>query len=349
MMPNQTAMGPTATVDRAGVLEVASRVQRTLGAPFTVQGLSLDVSASSGVAIFPEHGSDADELLQRADVAMYVAKANNDHVAIYDAMFDSNSPARLVLVGELRQAIENNDLILHYQPKIDVRAGETVGVEALVRWAHVEQGIIPPDVFIELAEETGLIKPLTHWVLDAAVAQMKKWRSEGLDIEVAVNLSIRNLMDASLPDDVTKLLKKWEVTPKMLTFEITESAMMVDPSRTLEVLTRLHEMGITLSIDDFGTGHSSLAYLKQLPVREIKIDRSFVMSMSSERSGLVIVRSTIDLGHNLGMRVVAEGVETDQTLDELASLGCDIAQGFFFSRPVPAEEIPGWISATSVA
>lgn len=320
-------------------LDIARQIRRALSAPFFLEGLWLDVSAGSGLALAPEHGKTADELLKRADVAMYLSKENDEHVALYDPLQDRNSPERLVLVGELRSAIEQNQLSLRFQPKVDLRTRRMVGVEALARWDHPQHGPISPETFVEIAEQTGLIKPLTYWVLDAAMAQAGEWRAAGLKITTAVNLSVRNLIDAALPEDVQRAIDRWDMSPEDLTFEITESAMMMDPARTREVLKKLDGMGIKLAVDDFGTGHSSLAYLKQLPVKELKIDRSFVIDMDDEESAGVIVRSTIDLAHNLGMTVVAEGVEKESSAEYLAILGCEVAQGYLFSPALTADGV----------
>jgi EAL domain-containing protein (putative c-di-GMP-specific phosphodiesterase class I) len=274
---------------------------------------------------------------------MYLAKAGNTTHAIYDPSEDEYDPTRLTLVGELRRAIEAAELTVYYQPKADLRTGEVKGAEALVRWEHPERGLLMPDEFIPLAQHTGLIRPLTLSVIDTAMAQARTWRNQGLNLSVAVNLATRNLLDAGLPDDVQELLEKWELDPGMVEFEITESTIMADPFRALAVLKRLHAMGTKLSIDDFGTGYSSLAYLKRLPVDAVKIDKSFVMSMVADENDAAIVRSTIDLARNLGLAVVAEGVEDEAIWHTLAALGCDFAQGHYLSRPLPAPELVAWL------
>ncbi len=307
--------------------------------------LPLNVDVSIGLASFPKDGDDADRLLQRADVAMYFAKTANAGFASYDASTDCHAPSRLSLIGQLRGAIDRRELVLYYQPQVAVSGGEIVGVEALVRWQHPELGLVPPDEFIPLAQETGLIKPLTRYVLEEALSQCRTWMDEGRPMRVAVNLAMRNLIDAGFPDEVAELLERFGVPVNLLEFEITENAIVSDPWRTQAVLERLGEMGVRLSIDDFGTGYSSLGYLKRLPIDEIKIDRSFVASMASSPDDAVIVRSTIDLGRNLGLQVVAEGVETADVLHRLAGLGCDLAQGFYLSKPVPAAELASWLDA----
>jgi len=245
-------------------------------------------------------------------------------------------------MGELRYAIDHGELTLYYQPKIQMRTRRVIGVEALVRWKHPHRGMIPPDDFIPLAERSGLIRPLTQWVLSTALDQARKWEQAGFQLSVAVNLSARNLLDAQIPDHLTDLLRRTDVPPHRLELEITESTIMADPARALEVLTRLHGMGIPLAIDDFGTGYSSLGYLKRLPVSAVKVDKSFVRNMAADDNDAVIVRSTIELAHNLGLQVVAEGVETPYLWDRLAALGCDAAQGYHVSQPMPAEALNQW-------
>jgi diguanylate cyclase (GGDEF)-like protein len=329
-------------IDRHAIEEVVDRIRSAVERPFYVQDLPLAIETSIGVSIFPEHGQDGDALLQKADVAMYVAKAGNSTHQIYDPREDEYDPTRLTLVGELRRAIEAAELTVFYQPKANLRTGEVKGTEALVRWEHPERGLLGPDEFIPLAQHTGLIRPLTLCVIDIAMAQVRAWQNQGLNLTVAVNLATRNLLDAGLPDDVQELLDKWQLDAGSIEFEITESTIMADPFRALAVLKRLHEMGTKLSIDDFGTGYSSLAYLKRLPVDAVKIDKSFVLNMDTDENDAAIVRSTIDLARNLGLLVVAEGVETEPIWRTLASLGCDIAQGNYLTKPVPAAEFVAW-------
>jgi diguanylate cyclase (GGDEF)-like protein len=325
--------------DAAAAVTVADKVTAALHAPFALEGIAVPTDASIGVALYPDHGRDVDTLMQRADVAMYVAKRDHRAHAVYAPEQDEYSPTRLALVGELREAIARGELVLHYQPKFDLRTGELSSAEALVRWHHPSRGEIPPGDFIPLAEHTGLIHPLSLHVLDQALAQCRAWRDEGFDIGVAVNVSPHNLVGGALPGDVARLLAKWGVPAGSLRIEITESTVMGDPVRARQVLEQLQAMGVALAVDDFGTGHSSLAYLKRLPVDELKIDRSFVMNMASDDNDAVIVRSTIDLAHNLGLRVVAEGVECEDAARTLAELGCDLAQGYYFSRPLPAPRV----------
>ena len=330
-------------LDAEAAVAVARKLRTTLEEPFTIHGLALQMEASIGIALFPEHGADVQGLLQRADVAMYVAKEHPSGCEVYTRERDEYSPDRLTLMTELRRAIDRGQLILHYQPKADLRTGEINGVEALVRWEHPERGMIPPDEFIPPAQKTGVIAPLTLFVLDEALRQCRTWALQGMELCVAVNLSTRNLLDVHLPDTVGELLTRWEVPARLLELEITESTILADPVRAMQILSRLDEMGIRLAIDDFGTGYSSLAYLKRLPVDELKIDKSFILGMEDSENDAVIVRSTIDLGRNLGLRVVAEGVETQKAWNHLASLGCDVAQGYFLSRPVPAEQLTQWL------
>jgi diguanylate cyclase (GGDEF)-like protein/PAS domain S-box-containing protein len=325
------------------VLAVIDRIRHALERPIHVQELPLAIEASIGIAVFPEHGRDAELLIQRADVAMYAAKQESAPFSFYDADTDEYDPARLTLVAELRRAMEERELVLHYQPKAVLEDGEVRSVEALLRWQHPHQGLIFPDSFIPLAQETGLIRPLTLYVVDEALRQCRAWRDEGLGLSVSVNLSMRNLLDLEFPQQVAGLLHHWELDASLLELEITESTMLANPARTKSVLGELHALGIRLSIDDFGTGYSSLAYLRRLPIDEIKIDRSFVMAMDEVADDAVIVRSTIDLGRNLGLEVVAEGVETEATWDKLRELGCNVAQGYFLSRPVPAEKLRAWL------
>ncbi|MBI3810613.1 MAG: EAL domain-containing protein [Nitrospirae bacterium] len=322
---------------------VAQKVMTALEPPFIIEGLPVAVEASIGIAIYPDHGATPDDLMQRADVAMYAAKQSGSGVIIYNAEHDRHSPRRLALMGELRQAIEQNQLFLHYQPKIDLKTRRVIGVEALVRWKHPEHGFIPPDEFIPPAERTGLIKPLTLWIFNKAQRQCLACRREGIPLTMAVNLSARNLLDPHLPDQFVKLLRASSGASEGLELEITESAIMADPARALESITRLRALGIRFSIDDFGIGYSSLAYLKKLPVDSIKIDKSFVINMAKNQNDTVIVRSTIDLAHNLGLKVIAEGVENQDIWDRLSALGCDEAQGYYMGRPMPAEDLTRWL------
>ena len=329
---------------RSEIIPALERICNALERPVSVQDLPLSVEASIGVALFPDDGADVETLLQRADVAMYSAKAANAPYAFYDEALDNRDPTRVMLVGELRRAIEARELVLFYQPKARLGTGEIESVEALLRWQHPERGLIYPDAFIPLAQQTGLIVPLTLFVIDEALQQCRRFLDAGLRLPVAVNLSTRNLLDPEFPDQVEGLLAQWDVEPAMLRFELTESTMIADPARTKEVLERFFCLGIMLSIDDFGTGYSSLAYLTRLPVSEIKIDRSFVMNMHTSDDDATIVRSIIDLGGNLGLSVVAEGVENQEIWDDLEALGCPLAQGYHLCRPLPADALAEWLS-----
>jgi diguanylate cyclase (GGDEF)-like protein/PAS domain S-box-containing protein len=325
------------------VLRAARRIQAAIERPIVCQDVSLTLEASIGVALHPDDGNDVETLLRCADAAMYHAKEEKSGWALYDDSRVRHDAGRLTLMTELRGALDRHELVLHYQPKAVLADGEIHAVEALLRWNHPVRGLVPPDDFIPMAQQTGLIKPLTLYVIDEALQQCRSWLDDGLRLAIAVNLSARNLVDAHFPTQVAGLLDRWDVEPGLLEFEITESAMLADPTRTKQILERLSVMGIRLSIDDFGTGYSSLSYLKRLPVSEIKIDRSFVMSMEQDEDDAVIVRSTIDLGRNLGLDVVAEGVENEQVWDLLRALGCTAAQGYYLSRPVPAPELRSWL------
>jgi diguanylate cyclase (GGDEF)-like protein len=329
--------------------EVAQRIGVALGQRFNVDGATMDIEASIGVALYPDHGTDVNVLLQRADLAMYRAKERHDGFSLYTAELDSDQPGQMSLLGDLRHALEHDELTLHYQPKASLATGQVTHVEALVRWERPGHGLQPPSEFIPLAERTGLIKQLSVSVLDAALRQMRAWSDAGRDLTVAVNLSARNLLEDDLPETVAGLLAAHGVAADRLILEITESAVMSDETHSMEVLVRLSELGVCLSIDDFGTGYSSLSRLRRLPVDEIKIDRSFVAHMDRERGDALIVQSTVELAHNLGLRVVAEGVETDAIWNALGQLGCDYAQGYFLCRPMTAEALCEWLGEAGVA
>ncbi|HEU0167752.1 MAG TPA: EAL domain-containing protein [Chloroflexota bacterium] len=329
--------------DAFSAAEAAERIIRALQEPFVVEGQSLEIGASIGIALYPDHGNDAQTLYRRADIAMYTAKRNHDGFAMFATELDKDTSSRLALTSELRHAIDHNELELHYQPKVYFEPNRRLHVEALVRWNHPRLGFMPPDQFIPLAEQTGLIKPLSNWVLREALRQCTEWRRLGFNVSVAVNLSMRNLQDQTLPDELAAMLDANSLGSEWLKVEITESIIMADPARTLETVTRLADLGVPLSIDDFGTGYSSLAYLKRLPVHEIKIDKSFVINMATDENDATIVRSTIDLAHNLGLKVVAEGVENQEAWDQLRALGCDAAQGYHIGRPMSATAIGVWL------
>lgn len=326
-----------------GAARCARILLEALELPFTLEGLPLDVTASIGIALFPAHGTDAATLMRRADVAKYAARQAGSGYSIYTAGQDHYSPQRLALIGEVRQALEHEQLCLYFQPKVHLGTGRVSGVEALIRWHHPQRGVIPPAEFIPMAEQTGVIRFLTLWALEAALLQCQAWQADGLDLAVSVNLSVRNLYDAHFADQVAELLDTAGVASGRLILELTESFIMADPARARETLTHLWSMGVHLSIDDFGTGYSSLGYLKRLPVHEIKIDKTFVLGLMRDRHDAAIVRATIDLGHNLGLTVVAEGVEDQQTWHGLVALGCDEAQGYFISPPQPAADLTRWL------
>jgi len=325
--------------DVAGAVRVAADIRAALDAPLHVENQVLQVGASVGIALAPAHGTDGITLLRRADVAMYVAKRGRTGHAVYDPAQDQYSPERLALVGELRAALAHDALTLHYQPQVDLGSGRICGVEALIRWPHPEHGLIPPGRFIPLAEETGLIAPLTDWVLTEAVRQSWEWQRAGLLLPVSVNLSMWNLHDPTLPERVAGLLRAHDMPPDSLRLELTESALMADPPRTLDVLLRLAGLGVRLAVDDFGSGYSSLTYLKKLPIDELKIDQSFVREMATDTTDAAIVASTVALGHALGLRVVAEGIEDQATWDLLVGMGCDVTQGYYLSRPLPPDAL----------
>jgi diguanylate cyclase (GGDEF)-like protein len=324
-------------------LAAAGKIRAALSAPIAVRDVSLEVEASAGIALYPDHGLDPESLLQHADVAMYNAKRAKSGFELYAEARHEFSPDRLKLVQDLRGGIAQGQLELHYQPKVRLSDNRVVGVEALCRWNHPEQGLIQPDSFIPLAEHTGLIRPLTVSVLEMAIDQCAEWRSRGIELSMAVNLSPRNLVDHELPHQIKRLLEDRSLPTTALELEVTEDTITAEPKRAREVLSRLDAMGIWLAIDDFGAGSSSLSYLPQLPVTTLKLDRSFVMAMDEDGGDSAIVRSTIALGRNLGLRVLAEGVETEGALDELRELGCDLVQGYHISRPLPAEEFESWV------
>jgi diguanylate cyclase (GGDEF)-like protein len=324
--------------DANGALVLAERLRVALEQPHEISGVEVDVDASIGIALYPRDGEDVDTLVRHADIAMYVAKETHEP-ALYEPQHDHYSSQRLALVAQLRRAIAQREITVYYQPQADLRSGRVRSVEALVRWEHPEHGILAPDRFVPLAEHTGLIRALTSHVLDIALAQCREWRDRGLDLGVAVNITGRDLLDLRLPDEVAELLGRWGIEPARLELEITENTVLTDPIRARQVLLRLSELGVRLAIDDFGSGNSSLGYLKRLPVNVLKIDKSFVLNMLDSDDDAVIVRSTIDLGHNLGLEVIAEGVETEIVRGRLEGLGCDVAQGYYLSRPAPPDQV----------
>jgi diguanylate cyclase (GGDEF)-like protein len=328
--------------------ETVARVQRVMGREIELAGLPLVVEASIGIALAPEDGSDAETLLQHADVAMYVAKQAGSGVARYHKELDQYDAARLALVGEMRRALAGGELLLHFQPKLDLRTGAVEAVEALVRWNHPERGLLMPDRFLPVVEKTGMIDPMTAWVVDAALSWASAPQAPAL-IRVAVNVSARNLENAGFPDVVLAALSRHGVTPDRLAIEVTETALVADLQRAELSLRRLAAAGVRVSVDDFGRGQTSLSQLSTLPLHEVKIDKSFVTDMGEVASNAAIVRSVVDLAHNLGFEVVAEGVETESVLDALRLAGCDIAQGYHIARPMPAEKLEKWLLAQGSA
>jgi diguanylate cyclase (GGDEF)-like protein/PAS domain S-box-containing protein len=329
--------------DCADAERIADKLVREIERPFELEGRNFMLGASVGIATFPEHGDDTSTLMRHADVAMYVAKREHCGYALYSADQDRHSLQYLALKSELHAALEGDQLKLCYQPVVDLQSGRVSGLEALARWNHPTRGVLAPDAFIPFAERTGLIRALTVWVLKTAARHCREWAALGLELRVAVNLSVHNLHDSGLPDTIRELIGSGGPHPVPLRLEITETAIMPGPARALEVLNRLSAQGVRISIDDFGTGYSSLAYLKRLPVDEVKIDKSFVSAMALDNDDAVIVRSTIDLAHNIGLRVVAEGVEDKATYDLLAGMRCDSVQGFFISRPLEAGDLVAWL------
>ncbi|MDH3380064.1 MAG: EAL domain-containing protein [Gammaproteobacteria bacterium] len=332
-----------ATVESvADVINFAEGVELAFRTPFVLDSVPVEVRASIGVTVFPSHGDESEALIQRAEIAMKVSKKNRKGHVVYSARHDSRGTQPLVLITELRQAIESNGLTLFYQPKIELASGTIVGTEALARWMHPERGEIPPTDFIPIAERTGLIKPLTLWALKKAIRQAARWRRQDKDLLVAVNISAQDLIDAELVDFVAGMLAAQRLNPNRLTLEITESTIMADQRRALEIMHRLSEMGVNLAIDDFGTGYSSLSYLSELPVTELKIDKSFVIDMANNAKHAMIVRATVDLAHNLGLKVVAEGTATRAAYDKLRALECDYAQGEYIGNPLAVDGFYKW-------
>ncbi|MGQ0595684.1 EAL domain-containing protein [Aquabacterium sp.] len=329
--------------DAKAAFPVAQRILAAFERPITLDDHTVDLGAGIGVASSPEHGVDADTLLSRAEVAMYAAKQNQSGTVTYHPGLDSTSEESLTMLSELRSAVDQDQLRLFLQPKINLRTGEVLGAEALVRWEHPVRGMVPPMRFIPFAEQTGFVRVLTMWMIEQVAQMSHSLTEQGMRMKLAVNLSTRDLMDQELPNKLEKVLERYSIEPGLLVLEITESAIMDDPQRALQTLNRLHTMGLKLSIDDFGTGYSSLAYLKRLPVDELKIDKSFVMNMESDLQDAKIVRSTVDLAHNLGLTVVAEGVESAKSWKLLDSLSCDEVQGYFIAKPMPGAQFANWV------
>jgi diguanylate cyclase (GGDEF)-like protein len=330
-------------VDYKHATSIAQKTLESLQAPYTLEGISLGIQVSIGIALFPQHGEDAGTLMRHADMAMYMTKQAGHGCIVYTPEQNQQKPRHLALMRELRNAIEREEFLLQYQPKIDLRSNRIIGVEALVRWQHPLAGLLTPDQFIPLAERSGLIKPLTRWVLTTALRQCHDWHQAGKEISVAVNLSVPDLQDPELPNHVARLLKTCGVAHRWLELEITENAMMSKTAHNMEILRRLSNTGM-LVIDDFGTGYSSLANLKKLPLYEIKIDKPLILGMMEDEKDAVIVRSIINLAHNLGLKIVAEGIENKETLDRLAAFGCDAAQGYLMAPPLTSADFSQWLS-----
>jgi len=325
--------------DIDGATSVSQKVEEQMSKPITIGDSRMVISASIGVSIFPDHGEDVDTLIRLADIAMYDSKSNERMFAVYDPLKDTHSRDRLTLMADLRDAITDSTLNLYYQPLVSLSTFKVIGVESLSRWTHKRFGAIPPDEFIPIAENSGLIKPLSKWVLRSACIQAKIWQEKGLNLSLAINLSARDLLDPDLPSLFTSLLKEYKLPSSYFKFEITEGTLMSNPDRAMEIMLSPEFSGVEYSIDDFGTGYSSLAYIKKLPVHYLKIDKSFVMDMTNDPDDRAIVESTIKLAHSLGIKVIAEGVESQDIVDLLVSMGCDYAQGYFYSKAVPADEL----------
>ncbi|TME77363.1 MAG: EAL domain-containing protein [Chloroflexi bacterium] len=334
--------------DETGAARVAQKMLAALEQSFPLEGEALDIGASVGVAVAPGHATQAEQLLSRADVAMYAAKGSLAGLAVFSAEHERDGAGRLALMSDLRRAVDEGELVLYYQPQIDLRTGGITSVEALVRWMHPKRGLVGPDEFIPLAERTGLIKRLTRTVLTEAIRQARAWELAGLRVPIAVNLSMRNIHDPQLPQTIAQLLQRWDARPDLLRLEMPETVLAADPERALQTMDSLRAMGVHIALDDFGIGYSSLAYLNRLPLDEIKIDRSFVIGMIDDESSATIVRATVELGHGLGYAVVAEGVENAETRQRLTALGCDAIQGFLVARPMPADQTAEWIGRATV-
>ncbi|MFA6956939.1 MAG: EAL domain-containing protein [Thermoanaerobaculia bacterium] len=330
-------------VDTRDAMKIALAVYEAFLVPFDIEGQTFEVGASVGVAVSPTHSNDAVGLMRCAEVAMYAAKNSRNGYLPYAPDQETATITSLALRVDLREAIEHNQLVLYYQPKIHLRSGLVTRVEALVRWLHPERGLMQPDQFIPLAERSALIKQLTDWVLDGALAQCRAWQEAGFPLHVAVNLPTQSLLEPFLPQRVSRLLDKWGLDPRVLKLEITESGIMADPPHVLAILHLLRTLGVRLSLDDFGTGYSSLVHMRHLPVDEIKIDKSFIMGMRHNESDGAIVRTIISLAHSLGHEVVAEGVDDEETFKILSELGCDLAQGYYLTPPLPADELMKWL------
>lgn len=330
--------------------ELAARVVAALAEPVPLDGLPLDVGGSVGIAMYPEHGEDFATLLRHADVAMYDAKHRGDTIAVYAPESDHNSPERLGLLADLRVALDDGpagpgrQITMYYQPQIAIDSGEVVGVEALLRWRHPRHGMVDPEELIRVAEQSAVMRLLTRRVVDDVVEQVAKWKAAGLNLRAALNVSVRDLHDGEIADQIADRLARYALPADRLQLEITEGALMADPRRVLATIARLDKIGVAIALDDFGTGYSSMQHLRRLPLAEVKVDRSFVLGMSTDADDAAIVRSVIELAGALGLRVVAEGVEDERTWRLLHAAGCHVAQGWFYARPMPADELVTWLS-----
>jgi diguanylate cyclase (GGDEF)-like protein len=322
---------------------LAQAIQKAMEQSFIVERLQFAVHSNVGIVHFPNHGEDVDSLVQRAGVALYMARSSNNGFSTYEPSFDKHSPKRLTLMCELRNAIARDQLELYYQPKVTIQDCKLFGAEALVRWNHPKHGFISPEEFIPMAERTRTIKTLTLWVLKKAFQHCADWHKQGLEIKISVNLSAKDLLDPNLPDIIAGVTASSGIKPEWIILEITESSIMTDPERALNVIERLNKMGFELAVDDFGTGYSSLAYLKKMPLTELKIDKSFVLDINKSDNDAIIVKATINLAHNLGLQVTAEGVENEQILNRIKQYGCDIAQGYYFSKPLCVTDFNDWM------
>jgi diguanylate cyclase (GGDEF)-like protein len=336
----------TRAADSNDVASVARRVLDSLQQPFAIDGHLLEVGASIGISLYPTHGTDARMLLRRADAAMYAAKEANVGYAFHNQEHESQTPEQLALIVEMRGAMERDEFELYYQPKLHLSSGLMTRAEVLIRWNHPKRGLLAPAAFIPIAERTGLIKPMTDWIVDRMLKQCRQWHDTGAPVHVAVNISAKSLQEQLLPVKFQAALDKWNIDARFVKVEITESSIMADPAHALAITSMLQSMGIRLSLDDFGTGFSSLTNLRQLPIDELKIDKSFVMGMTASEADTTIVRTMVDLSHNLGKQVCAEGVEDEQTWRRLGEMGCDLAQGYWISKPLPAGDFLEWLVDT---
>jgi len=335
------------TDDLSGAEQLARYIQKAMEPPFIVERLQVGVHSNVGIVNFPEHGEDVDTLVQKAGVALHMAQSSNKGYALYKSAFDNHSPQRLTLMSDLRHAIERNGLELFYQAKVSISTGKLYGAEALLRWNHPKYGFISPEEFVPMAERTRMIKQLTTWVLKQTFRDCAAWHKQGIDLKISVNLSTKDLQDPELPDLIAGIAASAAIKPEWIMLEITEGSVMNDPESALGIIERLHGMGYQFSIDDFGTGYSSLAYLKKMPLTELKIDKSFVMDIMTSDNDAVIVKATINLAHTLGLQVTAEGVESEEIMTILKEYGCDIAQGYFLNKPLPVKDFNQWMSSSN--